>query len=906
MSAEARQVSGALLDDAREVGVERGIDLVLNVLFVRWITLQADDPKKGAQEWASLVRAGTDDQLLAEFTRLAIFRENEQLSASESQSFVGVLRRVVHSIDAHIRNRSRTKRRKLASDTFDATLEHLSLLGKQAGEADTPRELAELMVALTVRPEDRVLDPACGNATALVVAAHRVPGVSVSGFDINSRVARRASMRLMVNDISTGTGIGVWRGDSFLEYAPQEAEVVLLQPPWGVTFGKDQQERIRQLAIKYSPTFSTNGLPKGDMAWLLLALDALSLPRGRAAVVLTGSSVAPRCRYTQEHLLALNAVETIISFPAGVFEHTGIATVLWLLRAPRPNKAGDSVLMIDAQTLVESTGKGRVQVTSETQRIIESLVEANRCGAAIEIPPHIARPVALNEIDIRRGLHPNTYLEDAPEESTTHPVPERTLLTGVAVTNFKAFGSKTDVAFAPLTLLYGANSAGKSSIIQSLLLLKQSLQEQHLTTQGALVNVGGFDGILHGHRATELELSLAYGVLPAWIPMDGTPDPTLPRTVSWVFGRESSSHGVVLSMRLKFGEYELVLTKAPHDPESLRLALDKAAHVFVGIATGTLLYPFDARHYTQGDEVEQARRLRGRTSNARRALRNLEREGIDALTVRAPGLLAKTGPTELRVGGPSDRDQGIVNSYVNRTARIAVGISEEVEHLLNSLVWLGPLRSAPRRVYDRAETSSSPGDGNHVAIYLFDHASVVEEVNEWLRRLEIPYTLKVIPVTAGTAASLVGDLVAISLTDHRSGVTVTPADVGFGVSQVLPIVVELLSRRESIVAIEQPETHLHPRLQARLADLLIDTAQEGGRANQLLVETHSEHVMLRVQRRIREGTLEPSAVSVIYVDQDADGNATAKPLRLNDRGEFLDEWPDGFFDDRLEELFGEF
>jgi predicted ATPase len=123
---------------------------------------------------------------------------------------------------------------------------------------------------------------------------------------------------------------------------------------------------------------------------------------------------------------------------------------------------------------------------------------------------------------------------------------------------------------------------------------------------------------------------------------------------------------------------------------------------------------------------------------------------------------------------------------------------------------------------------------------------------------------------------------------------------------VLPIVVELLSRRESIIAVEQPETHLHPRLQARLADLFIDTTQEGGRGNQLIVETHSEHLMLRVQRRIREGMLDASLVSIVYIDQDADGLATAKQLRLNDHGEFLDEWPNGFFDDRLEELFGEY
>jgi predicted ATPase len=189
-------------------------------------------------------------------------------------------------------------------------------------------------------------------------------------------------------------------------------------------------------------------------------------------------------------------------------------------------------------------------------------------------------------------------------------------------------------------------------------------------------------------------------------------------------------------------------------------------------------------------------------------------------------------------------------------------------------------------------------------MYLFDHSNVVKNVNNWLEALEVPYAVDVLPVVAKGAGTLVGDLVALSLTDIRSGVVVTPADVGFGISQMLPIVVELLAHRESIICIEQPETHLHPRLQTRLADLLIESSRNGDLANQLIVETHSEHLLLRLQRRIREGAIDPSDISVLYVDQDTDGNTTATHLRIDDEGEFLDEWPDGFFDERLDELFG--
>ncbi len=393
---------------------------------------------------------------------------------------------------------------------------------------------------------------------------------------------------------------------------------------------------------------------------------------------------------------------------------------------------------------------------------------------------------------------------------------------------------------------------------------------------------------------------------PTWIPDEGTPDPALPRTMHWTFAVNDAGQGALTRLGVRFGQYELMAHARPEDAGDMSLSLSDASLIFEGVATGTLLYPFDARRRVDGDEAAGRDRLRARQSNARRAARLLREAGNDFLIFRRFGLLPSgLTPSMHLAASVGERDRGIVNSYLNRTAQLVVGVSHECDQLLDALVWLGPLRSAPQRVYDRADVASAmPGGGRQVALYLFDHASVVQQVDDWLKRLEIPYTLDVVPVSAGNTAQLVGDLVVIVLTDGRSGVQVTPADVGFGVSQVLPIVVELLSRRESIIAIEQPETHLHPRLQARLADLFIDTVQQGGRGNQLIVETHSEHIMLRVQRRIREGLLDPSSVSVVYVDQEGSEPASVKPLRLNQQGDLLDDWPHGFFDERLEELFG--
>src|SRR3954468_12856461 len=120
-------------------------------------------------------------------------------------------------------------------------------------------------------------------------------------------------------------------------------------------------------------------------------------------------------------------------------------------------------------------------------------------------------------------------------------------------------------------------------------------------------------------------------------------------------------------------------------------------------------------------------------------------------------------------------------------------------------------------------------------------------------------------------------------------VAVSAADVGFGVSQLLPLVVQLLVARDQVICIEQPEIHLHPRLQAEFAEILIESVSAEGRANQVIVETHSEHVMLRLQRKIRAGEIAADDIAVLYIDIDeSDQTANAKRIRLDQRGRFMD------------------
>ncbi|MFE9784996.1 DUF3696 domain-containing protein [Nocardia salmonicida] len=876
-----------LLDSTRGFGAERGLDLVFDLVYLRWRSFES--PKESAV-WAGLTRALTDDDLAMKFAAWTHHGSSrDDLRIENASRFASTLRKLLGTLQERVRTPG------IAAEVFEATAEERSRLGKLRGECDTPAAVAELMTVLTVRPGDYVYDPACGYATGLVTAARNTPDVRVFGCEINAHVAHRARQRLEINGIEPASGDESILIDDAFQAAARVGhfDVVLVQPPWGVIFTEAQSNHMRQVAGELRLSFDF--VPKGsDLAWLLLALGSLR-PGGRAAVVLSSTSLDGRHHRTTEQLLALGAVEALVSLPAGLFSHTRTGSVLWLLRAPAQNRAAESVLIVDLQSFgVVERALSRV-LTREDVAFVFSAVAEHRRDLPVSAAGHLARSVPIEEIDNRAGLWPQRYLEEPPVEAVVHPAPARTLLTELRLSNFKAFGPNTRVPLAPLTLVYGANSAGKSSLLQALLLLKQSRHDHRLNTQGSLVNAGAFRALVHRQAAgTKLELGVSYGVLPDWIPAAGTADPSLQRTTSWVFEADPFGQGVATEAWWRFGEHHLCLRRDPQSPQEFSIRVADLRPVLQSLAAGTLLYPSDEND-----------RKRTSYASAERILRQLQNLGIEELSGRASGLLF-SGEVRLprgiapSLGGPIDPP---AVSAVDRVARLAGGISQELEQLLDSLVWLGPLRSPPQRVYDRAATSQTSGDGRHIAFYMFDHPSVVEELNLWLERLNVPYVLDVIPVAGTTSADLVGDLVAISLRDNRSNVTVTPADVGFGISQILPVVVELLARRDCVIAVEQPETHLHPRLQAHLADLFIDTTRSGGRGNQLIVETHSEHLMLRVQRRIREGSLDPATVGVLYVDQNQAGETTVRQLRLTEQGEFIDEWPDGFFDDRLSELF---
>lgn len=216
--------------------------------------------------------------------------------------------------------------------------------------------------------------------------------------------------------------------------------------------------------------------------------------------------------------------------------------------------------------------------------------------------------------------------------------------------------------------------------------------------------------------------------------------------------------------------------------------------------------------------------------------------------------------------------------------------------LKNRVIHLGPDRPTPKRSYSIDEVNSDSQlkylpewDNEKESLFL---ESRQNKYAKELACLDIPGN----DIVRVNTSDPMLDKCSIGIL--KGTVITNICDLGFGVSQVMPLVIASKIPDKDLIVVQQPETHLHPKMQADLGDLLIDTIDK----KRWLVETHSEVLMLRILRRIRAGKLSASDLKIYFVDQ-RDGVSRIFNMQFSDSGDLLTRWPKGFFAQESMEIF---
>ena len=223
----------------------------------------------------------------------------------------------------------------------------------------------------------------------------------------------------------------------------------------------------------------------------------------------------------------------------------------------------------------------------------------------------------------------------------------------------------------------------------------------------------------------------------------------------------------------------------------------------------------------------------------------------------------------------------------------------EFENLFSQIHYLGPLREQPRHhyIWDDHPTGVGIHGENAISALLSGRVqllSIEKQILEWLQRLDLIHDYRIEHDQEEKGRY------ELYVTKHKGGPEVHLTDVGFGVSQVLPVLILCYYVPEgSILILEQPEAHLHPKVQSELADVLIDVVTN--RSIQIILESHSEHLLHRLTRRIAEGEISADDMA-LYACQINEGTSQIEPLKMDEYGN-VSNWPRNFFGDDAGDVF---
>lgn len=536
-------------------------------------------------------------------------------------------------------------------------------------------------------------------------------------------------------------------------------------------------------------------------------------------------------------------------------------------------------------------------------------------------------------------------------------------LTRLSIENFKGIRDRVEVDLRPITLLFGANSVGKSTLLQALLYFRELLERQNvdadrLLVSGASIDLGGFRQFVHKH---DLGRKVRIGVtatadddsLPLYPSHDLPSDLTVlsditstPVTavaveveVAW---DDSTNRPWITAYSVAINGRQVGMIHAEPNLEAHLTELDRGHGIFK-----------DNDPAPEEDTDD---------SILSRSLDEL-RTKLSSHTTDSPGWKIPLGRHVIPAWGKalpfnrvdlvmSEQSEGMSLALAHSAiSSIMVGAGELILHQLQRLRYIGPLRTIPARGFlaqsspsaDRWADGSAAWDLLHQSVagtgssdLLAKTSAIIADPDklnlgyrlEGRAIFEVPargFALNTLQALAQSAEDVevearlklvLDDLrsqprrTQLALIDQKSETEVDPIDIGAGVTQSIPIVVGVIDPHAGIVVVEQPELHTHPAVQCNLGDVFA-RAVRADQDRLFLIETHSEHLLLRLMKRIRQTArgetddtalqLRQSDVAVVFVET-YEGRTIFREMPLNEHGELVKAWPGGFFEEDLNEM----
>ncbi len=432
------------------------------------------------------------------------------------------------------------------------------------------------------------------------------------------------------------------------------------------------------------------------------------------------------------------------------------------------------------------------------------------------------------------------------------------MITELRLQNFKSWKDTGPMRFAPLTGFFGTNSSGKSAILQFLLMLKQTVESADRNTvlafNGPYTELGTFRDVVFGHQ------------VPGEICYSLNLEPDIIGSQYYSNQAHDLESGVSVSIAIQGAEDIIRVKEFDYsaygqngEPNHFGMRLESAAE------GGDPLYTYIGNFVAKGDAARPQR---------------------------------FSSPVK-GYGFPNEID------YLYQSAEDIDYLQLIYEDALTNIYYLGPQRDYPNRIFiwggeqpqdvgvrgqnaiSALLATRSRSNGSH------DHAQVEERVAYWLKELGLAHSFKLQPIAKGRREYEV----KLRIRPHSPEVYLT--DVGFGVPNLIPMLVLCYyAPKGSTIILEHPELHLHPLAQAGLADVLIDAINE--REIKVILESHSEHLLRRLQRRIAEETFSNDDAA-LYFCKNETGASELEELKVNEYG-YITNWPEDFFGDEMDDL----